>query len=152
MEVILAVGLEIDFINVLDIIKKETPDVNITTTKVNSGLYYNKHVNRIPHDCQKNNVSLQQWFNKNKTSEDNRVFIRNIHITLDNKLIVGEVQYKNTMIYSFFYNEKNVSTTHIKTEINAGHSRYKKISFDRVTLTCRPYLHKIEDGRHNYIL
>ena len=75
--------------------------------------------------------------------------IEYLYITLNNKLIVGEVQYKNIMIYSFFYNEKNVATTHIKTEINAGHSRYKKISFDRITLTCRPYLHKIENGSHN---
>lgn len=147
---IVAVGYEVDFTNLKDLIEKECPS-KISEWKVTSGVWYGPSCKNVQ-DAIKSSKELEDWFNSRKPKEDeefdDRAFIVSLYIAKNERLIVGEVYRGTDSFYVFFYNERGVPTSLIKKEVNRGDSAYRVVKFKRMTITARPYIHMSIEGKN----
>lgn len=154
---IVAVGYEVDFENLRDIIEKEVPD-KVNTWRVLSGVWYSPSCRNVS-DSIKTPKELGEWFKSRRNNianekdeininYDERAFVSKLYVSKNHRLIVGEVYRGTDSFYVFFYNENNVPTSLIKKEINRGDDMYRSISFERITLFAKPYIHRMVNGKN----
>jgi hypothetical protein len=149
---IIAVGYEIDFSPLQEILKREVPTHAFdseTGHSVKSGVWYSDWTKGV-RDCIKSTEELTIWFNHRK-GKDQKLYVSRIYVSPDRpgaNVVVGDVICGSSRIYVFFINEKGVSTSLVKREINSGNSPYRTVDFDRIELPSRAYLHEWIDGKN----
>ena len=104
---ILAVGFEIDFSGIRDVILRENCafENKIAKWTTLSGVWYAPHVQHMS-DSIKGYDFMYRWFYKKLTTESCNVFfyVDKLWITDNFRVIAGEVNCCGDKIYSIFYN------------------------------------------------
>ena len=138
---IIAVGYEIDYASVLDLIEQHYPGIKEIQGKwvVLSGVYYASDCRGVTPADKKTDADLTGWF-KRRVGKASTGKLRRLYISRRGDAVAAEIQFATDVIYSFVLNRESKSTSLQKKLIHDKDPLYRAIEME-ATVPCRPYRH-----------
>ena len=150
---IVAVGYEIDFQPIADLLEQHRPGIKeiVKSWKSLSGVYYAPSCRGVDREDTKSESDLTTWF-KRRVGKVTHGKLKKLHISRRQDLVIGEMQFGQDLIYTFILNTENKATSQQKKLAYKKDPLFNVIDIPDTLVPCRPYMHVLMITKEKKIL
>ena len=141
-ERIVAVGYEIDFQAIADLLEQHRPGIKeiLNHQRVHSGVYYSGSCRGVDREDVKSEEDLTTWFRR-RVGKVTHGKLTTLHISRRQDLVIGEMRFGQDLIYTFILNTESKSTSQQKKLAYKKDPLFNIVTIPDTQVPCRPYMH-----------